>query len=896
MSTTPHVGTRAVTEAEAALALAELEPRAGRAAATSVLAQPDVDGWPEAVSVAERALGLSLLELHDIRAATAHLRRSVELALAAELPRRAAEARCELSRALLLGGDTEPALEQAEKATTGLQGARRARLVGRRAWMLQRLGRLQAAVEQYGAPLEALRREGDVAGRAELLHHRGRAHACLGSFGPAEDDLNEALDLFTQARAPVGAALVTHELGFASARRGDVGTALEHYDRAAEALATLGVPGAPGLLDRCEALLSARLVAEARHTAEIAAAELEANGMELDLAEARLMLGQTALLAGAHDEARHHATLAWRAFTRQSRPAWAALARYASLRAAWMGGHRSPVALRAATDTAAELEVTGLASRAQHARLLAGLIALAVGDAEEAGVQLRSVAEGRRSGPADTRARAWHAEALLRHAGGDGDGAEEALRAGMGAVARHRDELGATDRRALAAGEGQELADLGTRIALESRSAERVLAWSERRTAAASLVRRRAPHPDPELADQLAQLRHLVNEVERLAATGDDARPLFHRQAMLEKAISARIGLARAHADAEQPDVAAGGVTPEELAHALGTSALVELVESSGHLHAVTVVEGRAHLHQLGDVAEVRAEVAALRFALTRLARGRGSSGSRAAAVSALRYTSDRLDEVLLRPLAHLLGDRALVLVPTVDLHALPWSTLRSCRSRPVSVCASAALWSRSVARTSPPSTPRDRPAPEGVVLVAGPGPVHADAEVRKVAAHYPEATTLVGPTASPARVTDALDGAAMAHVVAEGSVRADNPLFSSLRLSGGPVTMFDLEQVARLPQRIVLSGCDGGLSALHPGQGISGLTAALLSMGTATLVASVIPVSAPAASELMDHFHRRLAAGVGPAAALAGARDDVDGAGGEALARTAGFVCFGAG
>lgn len=896
MRTTPHVGTRAVTEAESALALAEKDPGAARTAATSFLGKPEKESSLDSVSAAERALGDALSRLNDIPTATAHLRRSLQLALKAELPVRAAEARCSLARALLLGGDTEAALEQLGKAETVLQGAAAGRLRGQRGWMLQRLGHLDAALKEYGPALDVLREEGDVAGEAEILHHRGRLHACLGSFGPAEDDLEEARWLFTWVRSPLGVALVTHELGFAAARRGDVATALEHYDRAAEALAALGVPGAPALLDRCEALLSARLVAEARHTAEMAAAELEANGMELDLAEARLMLGQTALLAGAHDEARHHATLAWRAFTRQSRPAWAALARYASLRAAWMGGHRSPVAFRAATDTAAELEAAGLVSRAQHVRLLAGLIALAVGDIQEAQVQLGTVAADRTSGAADTRARAWHAEALLRHARGDSDAAEAALRAGLGAVARHRDELGATDRRALAAAEGQELAELGTRIALESGSPERVLAWAERRTAAGLPVSRRIADPDPELAEQLAHLRHLVNEVERLAATGDDVRPLFHRQAMLEKAISARIGLARADAQAKLPDGDGGDLTPDQLAHALGTTALVELVESSGHLHAVTVVEGRLDLHSLGDAAEVRAEVAALRFAVTRLARGRGSSGSRAAAASALRYTSDRLDEVLLRPLAPLLGDRALVLVPTVDLHALPWATLRSCRSRPVSVCASAALWVRSVAATSPASPSSSRPVPDDVVLVAGPGLVHAEAEVRKVRAHYPAATTLLGPAANATRVAEALDGAAMAHVVAEGSVRADNPLFSSLRLSGGPITVYDMEQVPRLPRQIVLSGCDGGLSGLHPGQGLSGLTAALLSMGTATLVASIMPVSAPASSELMDHFHRRLARGAAPAAALAGARADVAGAGGEALARTAGFICFGAG
>lgn len=889
MNNIPHVAIHAVAEAEAALALAEVDPPAARVAATKLLGRSDTGASVEAIAVGERALGISLCHLHDVPAATVHLRRSLQLAVLAEQPERVAAAQAGLARALFLAGDTEATLDQLDRAEPVLTGVEASRLAGERAWVLQRLGHLEDALQQYCPALSLTREEGDVIGEAQLLDRRGRLHASHGSFDLADEDLDRARVLYAHLGSRFGVARVTHNLGFNAARRGDVATALERYDQAEEELLALGVPSFPDLLDRCEALLSARLVAEARHTAEVAVGHLEANGMELDLAQARLVLGQAALLAFAPDEARHHATLAWRSFTRQLRPAWAALARYSSLRAAWMEGHCSPVVLRAALDTAGELHAVGLAGPAQHARLIAGRVALSLGRAEEAKEHLTVAAGLRSSDPADVRARAWHAKALLCRAAGNLRGAEAALRLGARAVVQCRATLGATDRRALALVEGQELADLGIELSLESDRPERVLAWAERRMAVVLPARSVPAAPDPDIADHLTQLRLLVNEVERLDAAGDDARPLFHRQAILEKIISARIGLATAAG--EHLDLPREQVRLERMTDALGQTALVEIVESAGQLHAVTLVDGNSQLRQLGDAAEVRAEVAALRFALARVARGRSPAAPRATAAAAIRYTSERLDDVLLRPLASLLGDRPLVLVPTPDLHALPWSILPSCQGRPVSVCPSVALWLRTLHPASVALVPRH----DQVVLVAGPGLAHGDGELSAIRDHHVNAITLKGPAADAARVGEALDGAGMAHLVAQGEFRGDNPLFSSLRLHGGPLTVYDLEQLRRPPRQMVLSACDGGLSALHPGQGLFGLTAALLSIGTATLVASVIPISAHGTNALMASFHERLAAGVGPAEALAGAQAEMAKGGNEARARSAGFVCFGA-
>ena len=54
--------------------------------------------------------------------------------------------------------------------------------------------------------------------------------------------------------------------------------------------------------------------------------------------------------------------------------------------------------------------------------------------------------------------------------------------------------------------------------------------------------------------------------------------------------------------------------------------------------------------------------------------------------------------------------------------------------------------------------------------------------------------------TPPPARVLAALDGAWLAHIAAHGRFRADSPLFSSLRMHDGPLTVYDFEQLHRAP------------------------------------------------------------------------------------------------
>ncbi|MEP6462327.1 MAG: CHAT domain-containing protein, partial [Frankiaceae bacterium] len=440
----------------------------------------------------------------------------------------------------------------------------------------------------------------------------------------------------------------------------------------------------------------------------------------------------------------------------------------------------------------------------------------------------------------------------------------------------------ATDLRARVSGLRTELVELGLRNALHTGRPARVLEWAELGRGRHLLERPARPPADPILTQQLAELRATVQEVDEHTGSARPAGVLLQRQAALERNIRDHCRRQRGALSMAQPACPA----PAELSRSLGAAALVEFAEADQTLHAVTVVAGRTRLYDLGPVAPLRDLVQWLPFALRRLARQPAKPASTAAALALLRSTAGQLDAALLRPLAETLGDRPLVLVPTGILQSMPWALLPSGRGRAITVAPSATLWHAARQRAS---------ASGPTVVVAGPGLPGALQEAQEIAALHGVAP-LIGPSASVATVADALDGAGLAHVAAHGQVRADNPLFSALRLSDGPLTVYDLERLRRGPDTVVLAACESGRNVVLAGDELLGLSSAFLARDTRQLIASVVPVPDAETAPLMVSFHRELVGGASPAVALMHAQQSIDFGEPAALAAAAGFVCLGVG
>lgn len=918
---TPRDDEHRLAEALTLVEDAQRDPRAACERAAVLLGASRRD---EVACVVYRALGLARRQLGDLPAARAALRTAVRLGDRAGFPLRAAQARTSLVVIHADRGNTQAALAEAALAEATLSnlpdGALDlARLRVNVGLVLQRIGRTADALASYSAAQQTLQEHHDARWEGLLLSLRGTLLAYRGDHESARRDLHRAVELGRDNGYEVVHQSAQHNLGFAALRAGDLPEALRQLDRARELAQQIGRRTESVLADRADALLEAGLVEESRQCAEQAADGHERAGFAFNAAEARLLAADAALAARDPSAAIECARAARVAFTRQRRPNWAAWASHIELAARFTAGERSVRILRDLVRNSEQLEQAGWLITPQESKLFAARMALALGRHDEATELFTQVAAARRGGPARLRIVGWEAQAALSETRGNVAEAGRAVDQGLRVAADYAGTLGATDLRAGAAMMGADLAKTGLRLALTGGSARQVLLRAEQWRAAALRRRPVRPPDDAAFAARLGRLRAVVAQIAEDGLAGKNVRGLQAERVRLEQDVKELARHARGGEYAPEPrlDLAA-------LSAGLGERALVEYVRVDDALHAVSLVDGVARHHALGSYKAVLSEVDSLRFSLERMARRHGSAALQQAAVAAYDYARSELDNALVRPLAKRLGDRPLVLVPTGSLHALAWSVLPSLTGRQVTVSPSARSWLTAVNaqaedELAKPRTPRDvgddavrrgsvrapdeQAARDGhaprtaaqqdrlaeqVVLAYGPGLPHAEAEIGDLAHRYPLAKPLVGADATAQAVAEALDGAQLAHIAAHGRFRSDNPLFSSLELADGPLTVYDLEGIRQAPATLVLSACDAALSGIRPGDELMGVASAVFALGTRTLIASVAPVGDEETRELMNVFHGALAEGFPPALALVKAQ--------RAVPDARGFVCFGAG
>jgi CHAT domain-containing protein len=265
----------------------------------------------------------------------------------------------------------------------------------------------------------------------------------------------------------------------------------------------------------------------------------------------------------------------------------------------------------------------------------------------------------------------------------------------------------------------------------------------------------------------------------------------------------------------------------------------------------------------------VREHVRAFQFALRRLAYTRPSAQLAAARLSADERIR-RLSGLLLQPL-RVSSDAELVIVPLAGLQGVPWAALHG---GPVCLAPSATFWARSAqAAQARPHGGTDG----GVVVVAGPDLPGAAAEVQAVAGIHPSAIRITPPASTADTVTAALADAHLVHLACHGRLRADNPMFSSLLLSDGPLTVQELYARGVAPHRLVLASCESGTQVSYAGDEVLGFVSALLARGTAGILASTAMVPDVEAVDLMTAVHLALARGATLARALHEARKSQD-------------------
>ena len=229
------------------------------------------------------------------------------------------------------------------------------------------------------------------------------------------------------------------------------------------------------------------------------------------------------------------------------------------------------------------------------------------------------------------------------------------------------------------------------------------------------------------------------------------------------------------------------------------------------------------------------------------------------------------LYQELLAPVRDLLKAGHVVFVPHGLLHYVPFHALHDGESYlvdrfAISYAPSASVYALCQAKPANMS---------GQSLILGIADAQAPSIQDEVAALHtilPNAKLFVGSAATEDVLRTHGPTSRIVHIATHGYFRQDNPMFSSIRLGGSYLSLYDLYHLKLPAELVVLSGCATGLNVVRPGDEVVGLVCGLLQAGAQSLVLSLWDVHDQSTKEFMIAFYKRLQQGISKPNALQGA------------------------
>jgi CHAT domain-containing protein/tetratricopeptide (TPR) repeat protein len=226
------------------------------------------------------------------------------------------------------------------------------------------------------------------------------------------------------------------------------------------------------------------------------------------------------------------------------------------------------------------------------------------------------------------------------------------------------------------------------------------------------------------------------------------------------------------------------------------------------------------------------------------------------------------LHDLLLAPIRHLLRTPRIVIVPHGELNGIPFHALEA-EGEPL-------LAAHEVVQVPSASIyvhcrRERRPGTRTSLLLGVPDEIAPDIrrEIEELRAFVPHQRSFVGREATVEVLARYGRRARLIHIAAHARFRHDDPMESGVRLGDGWLTIPRIAQLRLRPDLIVLAGCATGRVSVTEGGEVFGLVRGFLQAGAASILTSLWPVPDTETTEFMHAFHRRLADGEAPAAAL---------------------------
>ena len=297
---------------------------------------------------------------------------------------------------------------------------------------------------------------------------------------------------------------------------------------------------------------------------------------------------------------------------------------------------------------------------------------------------------------------------------------------------------------------------------------------------------------------------------------------------------------------------------------------LIEYVNLNGKISAFIITDKNIHyIDDLVEESELLSLLESVQFQFGALRYGASNLGK---FVNELKKRTDfylqKLYEKLFAPLEKVVGDRDLVIVPVGATHYVPFHALFDGESyliemREIVHAPSATVWQflASKRQKKSDSALLIGYADERIPLV--------NREIYCLQKIFRNAESYTGEQATVSAFTSNAGRFDVLHLACHGQFRPESPLFSSLHLADGWLTVRDISSLKLKAELVTLSACETGLNKIFAGEEILGLARGFLSAGVKSLLLSLWTVSDEATTELMQTFYEQRRTGKSAAKSL---------------------------
>ncbi len=757
--------------------------------------------------------------------------------------------------------------------------------------ILHRQDRFKEAIALYERAHEQLAQVGEPQDMAAVLSNMAVCRTSLNEFQRALETYHEARDYCQAHDMPLLVAQADYNIAYLHYLRGEYTRALELYRTAQEQAEQVGDAYHRALcdLDRSEIYLELNLSDEALELAGRALAGFDKLGMAYEAAKAVTNLA----IAVSHESDTRRALKLFQEaralFTREGNQVRLALVDFYQALVLYRAGSYAPA--RRLCQRALQLFAgASMSEKSALCELLLARLELNAGAPQAADqschAALRNAEEAH--SPILT-CQAYFVLGLIREAQHEQQAAYEAFEKARAGLEHLRSRLRAEDLKIaflkdkLAIYEGL----VSTCLALGSSRQHQEAAFGyieqAKSRSLADLIAFRAstlaPRVESDLGEEVGSLRKQLNwyyrqiELEEVRRETRSVRPiesLRRRARALEHQLVKSLNALRTTDEefaALQEGTAFGldeirsALTPDTM--------LLEYYQARDRIYACVLSRERLEVVPLASGVTVRKLWQLLQFQLAKFRLGSGYTGAfrdqlRAATETHLRdlYTT------LIAPIRDRLQAGHLVVVPHGLLHYLPFHALFDgtrflIDQFTISYAPSASVYRLCCAK---------RNRSEGEPLIMGvPDALtpRIPEEILAVSRAFPAARVLVGDEATADRLRTYGATSPFVHIATHGSFRRDNPMFSSIRLGSGPLSVIDLYQLRLSAELVTLSGCGTGLNSIVGGDELIGLARGLLYAGAQAVLLTLWDAHDMSTADFMSVFYRHLQSSTNKAQAL---------------------------